>query len=78
MEWDFLSGGTNLSDTGLNLSGSWQQHVDLLGLAVVLTGISLKTELRFKSYSRLKFGPYSEVLTGLGDPLGSPRVAPFF
>ena len=31
------------------------QRVILLGLTVVLTGISLKTELRFKSYGRLKF-----------------------
>ena len=31
------------------------QRVILLGLTVVLTGISLKTELRFKIYGRLKF-----------------------
>ena len=31
------------------------QRVILLGLTVVLTGILLKTKLRFKSYGRLKF-----------------------
>ena len=41
------------------------QRVILLGLPVVLTGNSLKTELRFKIYGRLKFGRKKSTLVNL-------------